>query len=122
MALLKTAFLIQYVPAWSNNKTTRVVRSPKIFFTDSGLAAHLLGATAAGLARPTGNGGQVLENFIVMEIRRQLSWIDFGGLRYLAEKAGLQFVAGVVLYTGGESLSFGHKMFAVPMSALWEPR
>lgn len=164
LALLETAFLIQYVPAWSNNKTTRVVRSPKIFFTDSGLAAHLLGATEAGLARPTGNAGQVLENFVVMELRRQLSWSseratlqhmrtkehvevdvvieaadgrvagieikaaatvypsDFGGLHYLAEKAGLQFVAGVVLYTGTESLSFGHKMFAVPVSALWEVR
>lgn len=47
---------------------------------------------------------------------------DFGGLRYLADKAGPQFVAGVVLYTGTESLSFGHKIFAVPVSALWEIR
>lgn len=162
LTLLETAFLIQQVPAWSNNKTTRVVRAPKIFFTDSGLAVHLLGATAAGLARPAGNAGQILENFVVMELRRQLSWSseratlhhmrtkehvevdavieaadgrvagvevkaaatvrssDFAGLRYLAGKAGARFVAGVVLYTGTEPLSFGNKLRAVPLSVLWE--
>ncbi|HEX9775106.1 MAG TPA: ATP-binding protein [Actinomycetota bacterium] len=74
LSLLETAFIFTAVPAWSNNKTTRLVRSPKIFLSDSGLAAHLLGATATSLARPTGSAGQVLETFITMELRRQVGW------------------------------------------------
>jgi hypothetical protein len=45
---------------------------------------------------------------------------DFRGLRHVAERMGEQFVAGVVLYSGRHSLSFGPGMRAMPISALWE--
>lgn len=45
---------------------------------------------------------------------------DFRGLRRLAERLGDDFVAGVVLYTGTDTLPFGPKMRAMPVSALWE--
>jgi len=76
MALLETAFLIERVPAWSSSRTTRVVHAPKLFVADSGLAAHLLGASAARLARPGQDSGPVLETFVAMELRRQAGWGD----------------------------------------------
>ena len=45
---------------------------------------------------------------------------DFRGLRHLAQRLGDDFVAGLVLYTGQETLSFGPRLRAVPVSALWE--
>jgi predicted AAA+ superfamily ATPase len=45
---------------------------------------------------------------------------DFQGLRMLARRAGDAFSAGVVLYSGSESLSFGERLRALPVSALWE--
>lgn len=45
---------------------------------------------------------------------------DFRGLRKLKDVAGKKFVAGVVLYDGETSASFGDGMFAVPVRALWE--
>lgn len=45
---------------------------------------------------------------------------DFRGLRKLREAAGRRFVAGVVLYDGEFSASFGDGLYAVPMRALWE--
>jgi predicted AAA+ superfamily ATPase len=44
---------------------------------------------------------------------------DFRGLKKLAGAAGNKFRAGVVLYDGETSVSFGNKMYAVPVSALW---
>lgn len=44
---------------------------------------------------------------------------DFAGLRYLRDKLGKRFKAGVVLYTGGETLPFGDRLAAVPLSGLW---
>lgn len=44
---------------------------------------------------------------------------DFRGLRLLAEKVGEAFCAGLVLYTGAETLSFGDRLRCVPMSGLW---
>jgi hypothetical protein len=44
---------------------------------------------------------------------------DFKGLRALAEVAGRRFRRGVVLYTGGEAVPFGERLYAVPVEALW---
>ena len=46
---------------------------------------------------------------------------DFRGLRKLQTAAGERFVAGIILYDGESSVSFGHSLFAVPIRALWEP-
>jgi len=45
---------------------------------------------------------------------------DFRGLRKLRDAAGKRFTAGVVLYDGETSASFGEGFFAVPIRALWE--
>nr|WP_307801606.1 ATP-binding protein [Microbispora triticiradicis] len=45
---------------------------------------------------------------------------DFRGLQHLARKVGDRLIAGYVLYAGPESLPFGERMRALPMSALWE--
>lgn len=46
---------------------------------------------------------------------------DFSGLRALAETAGDKFVGGIVLYLGEQRLPFADKLWALPISALWEP-
>ena len=45
---------------------------------------------------------------------------DFRGLRKLAQAAGQEFVSGVVLYDGEMSVSFGERLYAVPIRRLWE--
>lgn len=47
---------------------------------------------------------------------------DFKGLRYLADRVPMRFHRGIVLYTGAEMLSFGPKLHAVPLPALWQRR
>lgn len=74
LAVLATAFLIHLLPAWSTNVSSKVVRRPKLVMTDSGLAAHLVGSTASTVDRPHGSLGQLLETFVVNEIRKQATW------------------------------------------------
>ena len=45
---------------------------------------------------------------------------DFNGLRALAELAGPRFRNGIVLHTGSERVSFGPRLRAAPVSALWD--
>jgi predicted AAA+ superfamily ATPase len=45
---------------------------------------------------------------------------DFRGLRKLREASGQRFAAGVVLYDGETTASFGNGMVALPIRALWE--
>ncbi|MDR1265801.1 MAG: ATP-binding protein [Propionibacteriaceae bacterium] len=45
---------------------------------------------------------------------------DFRGLRHLANRLGDDFRAGFVLYLGQQSLPFGERLRALPVSAIWE--
>ena len=45
---------------------------------------------------------------------------DLRGLRKLRDATGPRFKAGVVLYDGTATISFGGNLFAVPLRALWE--
>jgi uncharacterized protein len=74
LALLEEVFLIKRIPAWSRNLSQRAVRTPKVAFVDSGVAANLLGADARNLIRPAGQFGPLLEGFVLMELARQLTW------------------------------------------------
>jgi len=44
---------------------------------------------------------------------------DFRGIQRLARRLGDQLLAGIVLYAGGQPLSFGERLRAWPISTLW---
>jgi uncharacterized protein len=82
-AWLETIHLITIVPASSKNLTRRVKRRPKIFMTDPGLAAWLVGNTPAALENPTDPAtGQLVEALVCTELRRQLTWADIEATIY----------------------------------------
>jgi len=45
---------------------------------------------------------------------------DFSGLRLLAEATGKRFRSGLVLYDGKDTLPFGPRLWAAPISSLWQ--
>jgi predicted AAA+ superfamily ATPase len=71
LALFETTFLVRSMPAWSSNLAKRLVKAPKLYLSDSGLLAHLRGVTSDA---PPEARGPVLENFVVMEICKQIGW------------------------------------------------
>ena len=76
MALLEAMFLVRRLPAWFTNVGKRLVKAPKLMLVDTGLLAHLLDADAARLRRDRTLLGRVLENFVAMEVVKQLSWSE----------------------------------------------
>jgi uncharacterized protein len=74
VTLLETTFLVQFLPAWSSNLGKRSVKSPKIILTDTGLMGHLTGLTSGRLLREPQWLGPLMENFVVMELRKQITW------------------------------------------------
>jgi len=44
---------------------------------------------------------------------------DFRGLRHLRERLGDRFKAGVLVYTGSNTVPFGDRLAAVPLTGLW---
>jgi predicted AAA+ superfamily ATPase len=73
-ALLENTFLVQLLRPWARNLGKRVIQTPKVYLNDSGLLAHALGATVERLKTEGSLAGAVLENFVLMELRKQCSW------------------------------------------------
>jgi predicted AAA+ superfamily ATPase len=74
--LLETTFLVQLLQPWSVNIGQRVIRTPKNYLNDTGLLAHVLGLTPDRLELDAGMAGSILENFVLMELRKQSSWSE----------------------------------------------
>ncbi|MCW2791280.1 MAG: hypothetical protein JWO76_378 [Nocardioides sp.] len=78
--LLEDLFLIERVPAWGKTLKARTVKAPKVHVVDTGIAARLLRLTPAKLVSldPTAltEFGNLLESFVVGELRKQVSWLD----------------------------------------------
>lgn len=75
LILLETTFLIQYVPAWSGNLRKRLVKAARLFLSDTGLMSHLLGISGDRMVAE-GRIGPLLENFVAMELRKQITWSE----------------------------------------------
>ena len=75
-ALLQRTFLVKLLPPWSGNIGQRNIRTPKVYFGDSGLLAHLLGLTAQRLEVDQSLAGALVENFVTMELLKQSTWSE----------------------------------------------
>jgi predicted AAA+ superfamily ATPase len=73
MTLLEATFLIQHLPAWSRNLGKRLVKTSKLVLNDTGFMSHLLGVNKERLAERK-FVGPLLENFVIMELIKQITW------------------------------------------------
>lgn len=73
-ALLEATFLVLTLPAWSTNFSKRLVKSPKLLLNDTGLLASSLGLNTERMEEDTRLVGPILENFVTLEIRKQVTW------------------------------------------------
>lgn len=81
-SLLKMVFLVVDVPGWYTNKEKRLIKSPKVFLNDTGLLCHLLGLDIEALNNNKTLAGHVFENFVCMELIKQIGWADINAELY----------------------------------------
>ena len=68
--LLAQVFLLEELPPWFSNRLSRLIKTPKLHLTDTGVACALLGLDAAALWADRALLGQLLETFVLQELRR----------------------------------------------------
>jgi hypothetical protein len=66
--LLETSFLVRRLPPFLKNRSSRLVKSPKLHFTDSGLAAHMAGIDTIEPGHDERLRGALFETFIVQNL------------------------------------------------------
>lgn len=87
LALLEAAFLLQPLPAWHANLGKRLIKAPKAYLLDSGLACAVSGIDETVLAAAPHYGG-LLETFILGELRREAAALPTAPRIYHYRSAG----------------------------------
>jgi len=65
--LLQTSYIVHLLPPWFTNTGKRLVKAPKLYFYDVGLACWLLGLRTAEQLDRDPLWGNLFENFVIME-------------------------------------------------------
>ncbi|OCP19799.1 MULTISPECIES: ATP-binding protein [unclassified Ensifer] len=76
VAILERLFLVRTIAPWSNNRLSRLMKTPKLHFVDTGLLASLRGDDLETLQRDRTRFGALLESFVVSELLKLASWSD----------------------------------------------
>ncbi len=70
LGVLETLGLIFYLHPYSNNMLKRLVKTPKLYFYDTGLVCYLTKWSSAETLQSGAMNGAILENYVVAEIRK----------------------------------------------------
>jgi predicted AAA+ superfamily ATPase len=111
VTLLERVFLVDTLPPWSSNRLSRLVKTPKLHVTDTGVACAVLGLAPDDLAADRNLLGPLLETFVLQDLRRQASGredaLTFSHLRDrdgvevdVVIERGVRDVAGVEVKAG----------------------
>lgn len=70
VSILERMHIIALVMPFSSNLSSRLIKSPKVYFIDTGLACRLQGWTAAGPILTSPQQGHLFENLVFSEIHK----------------------------------------------------
>lgn len=76
LSILEKLFLIRRLPAWHNNRSKRLVKSPKLHFVDSGLAAAVSKLKEIQWNSERQRFGHLLESFILQQLVAMSGWSE----------------------------------------------
>ena len=67
LSLLEASFVVFRLQPWHNNFNKRIIKSPKLYFYDTGLACYLLGLKKQGDIKIHFAKGALFENYVITE-------------------------------------------------------
>lgn len=73
LALFEASFLIHRVPPYLSNRSSRLIKSPKVYMTDAGLAAHLAGVDRSASLSGDPLYGPLFETYVAQNLRSILN-------------------------------------------------
>ena len=89
LGVLESSYIVYTLQPWYNNLNKRIIKSPKLFFYDTGLLCYLLNVTSQAALVKQNNYGAIFENWAITEIKKNRTNIGInGGMYYFRDSAG----------------------------------
>ena len=70
LSVLESSYIIYLLQPWYNNLNKRIIKTPKLFFYDTGLLCYLLRITSQSMLEKHSFYGNIFENWIITEIKK----------------------------------------------------
>jgi predicted AAA+ superfamily ATPase len=70
MSILESSYIAFTLSPWHANLSKRIVKTPKLYFYDTGLVAYLLGIKKGGDVQTSTYKGALFENYSILEIMK----------------------------------------------------
>ena len=91
LTVLEASYVVFQLPPFSANIRKRLVKSPKLYFYDVGLASHLIGIENAGQMSTHPLRGPLFENAVVVEaLKHRFNWGRRANLSFFRDVRGLE--------------------------------
>jgi uncharacterized protein len=89
MGVLESSYIIYTLQPWYNNLNKRIIKSPKLYFYDTGLLCYLLNITSQAALTRHNSYGAIFENWLMTEIKKNRTNEGInGGMFYFRDSAG----------------------------------
>ncbi len=116
LAVCERLYLIRRLQPWHRHEAKRLIKTPKIHFLDSGLAATLAALTAEDWHGRRDRFGHLLETFVLQQLSAQAGWTD-PELRFWHYRDKDQIELDLVLTLGRRTWGVEIKASATPSQA-----
>lgn len=83
LSILCNTNLVYLLQPYSNNNVSRIVKRPKLYFLDTGLACYLTGYTDSVTLEKSAYNGQIFETYVISEIIKSFANEGLSPKRYL---------------------------------------
>jgi predicted AAA+ superfamily ATPase len=90
LSALEVSGVVYIVPPFFSNLEKRLVKSPKIFFADTGLLSALLGIASESQFLARSSTGHIWENFVFCELVKNGSGVPGKNLFFFRDHAGVE--------------------------------
>lgn len=89
LSVLQASYLVYMLPPFFTNSRKRLTKSPKLYFTDCGLAAYLLDIDSADTMNRDKMRGHLFENMVIMDfLKKRYNSGQNGGLYFYRDSNG----------------------------------
>lgn len=78
ISLFEASFIIERIPPYLGNRSSRLIKSPKLYFSDTGLVCHLIGMDPTAAAKNDPLFGALYETYVAQNLLSILNskWQD----------------------------------------------
>lgn len=113
LSVLEASRVIWFLRPYAKNLRKRLVKSPKLYFTDTGMVAHILGESNPRALRNGIMGGPIFENAVIMDlVKRNMALGSPWQLFFFRDNNRVE--VDLILVRGGQQIPVEIKLTRTP--------